>query len=202
MRPRVAAWIRRGRGLEVNTMADEKETKKSSWNKSKDDAPEEKKATKISKTEENPDFKYIVRIANSDLDGKYQVIPALAQVKGLGIRTAAVVAQRAGVNPYQKIGNLSDADVSKLQESVDTLVESVPQWMLNRRKDVDTGDDTHLIGSDVEIKLRDDLNRLKKIRSYRGLRHESGQKVRGQRSRSNGRTGLTLGVQKKQPGQG
>ena len=150
--------------------------------------------------EENPDFKYIVRVANTDLDGKYQVIPAIAQVRGLGIRTAAIVAERAGVNPYQKIGNLTDAEVVKVAEAVEGLQENLPAWMLNRRKDVETGEDAHIIGTDVEIKLRDDLNRLKKIRTYRGLRHESGQKVRGQRSKSNGRTGLTLGVQRKKEG--
>ena len=154
------------------------------------------------KKEENPDFKYIVRVANTDLDGKFQVIPALARVKGLGIRTAAIVAEKAGVNAYQKIGDLNDADVLKLQEAVENLETSLPAWMLNRRKDVETGEDGHLIGTDVEIKLRDDLNRLKKIRTVRGVRHETGQKVRGQRSRSNGRTGLTLGVQKKAPGAG
>lgn len=176
----------------------EKTEKKGGWNKQKgsDDAPEEKKTRTITKTEENPDFKYIVRVANTDLDGKYQVIPAIAMVKGLGIRTAAIVATRANVNAYQKIGNLTDEEVTRLQEAVEGLADNVPAWMLNRRKDVDTGDDNHIIGSDVEIKLRDDLNRLKKIRTYRGVRHESGQKVRGQRSRSNGRTGLTLGVQK------
>lgn len=183
-------------------MAEETETKKSGWNKDKSaDSPEKnKKPTASARTEENPDFKYIVRVANTDLDGKFQVIPAIAQVKGLGIRTAAIVAERAGVNAYQKIGNLSDADVAKLQEAVEAIGESVPTWMLNRRKDVETGDDLHLIGTDVELKLRDDLNRLKKIRTFRGLRHESGQKVRGQRSKSNGRTGLTLGVQRKAPG--
>lgn len=183
-------------------MAEEpkEEKKKGGWNKPKgDDAPEEKKKPVV-KTEENPDFKYIVRVANTDLDGKYQVIPAIAMVKGLGIRTAAIVATRANVNAYQKIGNLTDDEVVRLQDAVEGLSENVPAWMLNRRKDIDTGDDNHVIGSDVDIKLRDDLNRLKKIRTYRGVRHESGQKVRGQRSRSNGRTGLTLGVQKqKQP---
>lgn len=182
-------------------MADEEktETKKSGWNKGKggdDDAPKQKKPQSSAKTEENPDFKYIVRLANTDLDGKYQIIPAIALVKGLGIRTAAVVATRAGVNPYQKIGDLKDEQVAKIQESIDSLQETIPAWMLNRRKDVETGEDGHLIGTDVEIKLRDDLNRLKKIRTYRGVRHEDGQKVRGQRSRSNGRTGLTLGVMK------
>ena len=151
----------------------------------------------MAKEQENPDFKYIVRVANTDLDGKYQVIPALALVKGLGIRTAALVATRANVNAYQKIGDLKDEEVTRLQEAVETFVENTPLWMLNRRKDVETGDDVHLIGTDVEIKLRDDLNRLKKVRTFRGLRHETGQKVRGQRSRSNGRTGLTLGVQRK-----
>lgn len=150
---------------------------------------------------ENPDFKYIVRVANTDLDGKYQVIPALAQVKGLGIRTAAIVAERAGVNAYQKIGNLPDADVAKLQDAVEGLTDGLPMWLLNRRKDVETGDDVHLIGTDLDIKHRDDLNRLKKIRTYRGVRHDDGQKVRGQRSKSNGRTGLTLGVQKKKQGE-
>lgn len=151
----------------------------------------------MAKDEENPDFKYIVRVANTDLDGKYQVIPAIAQVKGLGIRTAAIVAARAEVNAYQKIGDLSDEDVLKIQNAVEAFAESAPLWMLNRRKDIDTGEDGHIIGTDIDIKLRDDLNRLKKIRTYRGLRHESGQKVRGQRSKSNGRTGLTLGVQRK-----
>jgi small subunit ribosomal protein S13 len=180
-------------------MADEPTEKKSGWNKSKkdDDSGETKKKTSSSaKTEENPDFKYIVRIANTDLDGKFQVVPAIAQVKGLGLRTAAIVASRSGVNPYQKIGNVSDADVVKLQEQVDGIAEGLPAWMLNRRKDIETGEDGHIIGTEVEIRLREDLNRLKKIRTNRGLRHEGGQKVRGQRSRSNGRTGLTLGVMK------
>ena len=185
---------------------DEKVEKKSGWNKKGSDDAEEGKEKKprapSAKTEENPDFKYIVRVANTDLDGKYQVIPAIAMVKGLGIRTAAIVATRANVNAYQKIGNLSDDEIARLQEAVEGLAENVPAWMLNRRKDVDTGEDNHLIGSDVEIKLRDDLNRLKKIRTFRGVRHESGQKVRGQRSRSNGRTGLTLGVQKQKQPQG
>jgi len=186
-------------------MADEETPvkKKSGWNKKGDDAKEEtkKKPSASAKTEENPDFKYIVRVANTDLDGKYQVVPAIAQVKGLGLRTAAVVATRSGVNAYQKIGNLTDAEVAKLQEAIDGLVEGLPLWMLNRRKDIDTGEDQHLIGTDVEIRLRDDLNRLKKIRTNRGLRHESGQKVRGQRSKSNGRTGLTLGVMKQKVAQ-
>ena len=78
-----------------------------------------------------------------------------------------------------------------------TLTEKLPPWMVNRPNDPDTGADYHLFGSDVDLRLRDDINRMKMIRCYRGVRHEQGQKVRGQRTRSNGRTGLTVGVIKK-----
>lgn len=144
--------------------------------------------------EKNPDFKYIVRVADTDLNGEHQLEVELAKVKGIGIRTAGILAERAGVPRYGKTGDLTDAQIAKLQESIDAITEIVPTWMLNRRRDLETGDDLHLHGTDLEGKKRDDLNRLKKIRSYRGLRHENGQKVRGQRSRSNGRTGLTVGV--------
>jgi small subunit ribosomal protein S13 len=69
--------------------------------------------------------------------------------------------------------------------------------MVNRPKDWESGLDLHAFGPDVEVRLRDDINLMKMIRSYKGVRHETGQKVRGQRTRSNGRTGLTVGVTKK-----
>ena len=147
--------------------------------------------------QENPDFKYIVRIANTDLDGKYHVIPAIARVKGLGIRTAAIVARQAGIDPYKKIGNATDDEVTALATAVDSIQGALPVWMLNRRMDIDTGEDLHLLTTDLDQKKRDDYNRLGKIRSYRGIRLQDGNKVRGQRSRSNGRTGLTLGVSRK-----
>ncbi|MBI4392548.1 MAG: 30S ribosomal protein S13 [Euryarchaeota archaeon] len=146
---------------------------------------------------EKPDFKYIVRIANTDLNGKHHVELALATVKGIGIRTAGVIADRAGVRRLEKLGNLQDADIAKLEEAVDSFVETAPRWLLNRALDVEIGSSMHLVGADLEGKRRDDINRMKKIRSYKGVRHEDGQKVRGQRSKSNGRTGLTVGVQRK-----
>ncbi|MHB8585637.1 MAG: 30S ribosomal protein S13 [Thermoplasmatota archaeon] len=158
----------------------------------------------MAEKQENPDFKYIVRIADTDLDGKYMVEPALAQVKGLGLRLAALVAEKAQVPRYQKIGDCTDAQVEALASAIEKIPETAPAWMLNRPRDIETGDDMHVIGADLDGKHRDDINRLKKIRTYRGLRHESGHKVRGQRTRSNGRTGLAVGVikSKQAPGQG
>ena len=72
-----------------------------------------------------------------------------------------------------------------------------PEWAINRQNDYESGADMHLIGNDLELTQKDDINRMKMIRCYRGIRHETHHKVRGQRTRSNGRHGLTMGVSKK-----
>lgn len=56
------------------------------------------------------------------------------------------------------------------------------------------GDTDHITGSDLEEKRRHDINRMKMISSYKGVRHQRGQKVRGQRTKSTGRTEGTIGV--------
>lgn len=156
-------------------------------------------------TEEAPekpgeDFKYIVRIAATDLDGNKPVRLALTRIRGVGDRVATQVVDTAGVPRTEKIGNLSDAEIAKLAEAVDGLTDALPIWMRNRRQDIQSGEDVHLLTTELDQSRREDLNRLKKIRSYRGLRHEHGQKVRGQRTRANGRSGLAMGVSRKKEG--
>jgi ribosomal protein S13 len=87
--------------------------------------------------------------------------------------------------------------VKKLEESVLKYVEYAPAWAINRQNDYETGDDMHLLGNDLDIIQGDDINRMRMMRSYRGIRHETHHKVRGQRTKSNGRKGLACGVQKK-----
>jgi small subunit ribosomal protein S13 len=140
------------------------------------------------------DFRYIVRLANTDLDGNKGTVIALQNIKGVGKRVAEIVAMRAGVNRWDKIGNLPDSKIEELGNLLVTYSEYVPSWAVNRQNDGETGADMHLVGIDIEVFRKDDINRMKMIRCYRGIRHEQGQKVRGQRTRSNGRTGLTLGV--------
>jgi len=142
-------------------------------------------------------FRYIVRLSNTDLTGARSVVYALTSVSGVGTRIAETVADLAGVSRSERIGNLTEQETEKLESVLSKLGELLPAWMVNRPDDPETGTDLHLFGSDVELRLRDDINRMKMIRSYRGIRHEQGQKVRGQRTRSNGRTGLTVGVIKK-----
>jgi small subunit ribosomal protein S13 len=147
--------------------------------------------------EEESDFKYVVRIANADLDGNKSTVLALTRLKGVGRRVAEIIINFTGVPRHEKIGNLSDEKIEEIKEFIDNLDQNVPNWLLNRQRDYDTNEDLHLFDTDLDMIRRDDINRLKMIRCYRGIRHERGQKVRGQRTKSTGRTGLTVGVVRK-----
>lgn len=143
------------------------------------------------------DINYFVRISNTDLDGTKPVIVSLTGIKGVGRHTAHIIAQKAGVPKHELMGKIDDASVDRLREVVESYAEYVPSWMTNRPKDYYTGEKRHLLAVDVMMTQDDDINILKKIRSYRGIRHETGQKVRGQRTKSTGRTGITVGVRRK-----
>ena len=148
--------------------------------------------------EQEEGFQYIVRMMNTDLDGEKPVTYALTDIKGVGNRVAEAVVKTSGISPNVKIGKLEDDEIDKLEDHINKFVEEVPDWMMNRKRDPVTGEYTHLFSSQLDMAHREDINRMKKISCYKGVRHERGQKVRGQRTKSNGRTGMELGVQKKQ----
>ncbi|MGC2790028.1 MAG: 30S ribosomal protein S13 [Thermoplasmata archaeon] len=146
---------------------------------------------------DNPNFRYIVRVSNSDLDGTRPVALALTGVRGVGLRLAEVACRLADVKATERIGNLPEPTVEAIESTLATLPAKVPGWMINHRHEQVMGETLHLIGPELETRRRDDVNLMKMIRSYRGVRHERGQKVRGQHTRSNGRTGMAAGVLKK-----
>lgn len=145
----------------------------------------------------NPNFRYIVRIANTDLDGRRRTGLALTGVRGVGLRIAEATCQMTGVDAHALIGDLPEPTVEGLEAALAVLPTKVPSWMTNEPRDYLAGETFHHIGPDVDTARRDSVNQMKMIRSYRGVRHERGQKVRGQRTRSNGRTGMAAGVLKK-----
>lgn len=147
---------------------------------------------------DNPDFRYIVRLAGSDLDGTRPTVLALTGVRGIGPRIAEVACRMAGVKASERIGNLPEATVDGIEETLNQLAVKLPTWMVNHPSDYATGENHHYFGPDLETSRRDDINQQRMVRSYKGVRHERGQKVRGQRTRSNGRTGMAAGVLKKQ----
>lgn len=143
------------------------------------------------------EIRHLVRIMNTDLQGKQPVQYALTGIHGVGRRTARIIIDSTGIDPKGLIGYLLDEDIAKLDSAVDSFEKAVPEWMLNRRNDPLTGDSKHLLGQDIDMTFREDINNLKKVRAYRGIRHERGLKVRGQRTKSTGRRGATIGVSRK-----
>lgn len=147
--------------------------------------------------EHGPDFKFIVRMAGTDINGEKKIIDGITSITGINYRISHILTKELGVPKDNLMGDLTDDEVKKLVELIDDIPTLLPPWLLNRQRDLETGEDTHAIASELSMAEREDINLLRKIRSYRGIRHETGQKVRGQRSRSNGRTGATVGVSRK-----
>ena len=144
------------------------------------------------------EFKHMIRIARKDINGNKTIENALADVKGVGKALSRAIGIVMDLDLNQKIGYLSDAEVEEIEEKIrDPKSINIPDWMLNRRNDYETGETGHLIESDLMMTLRDDLNRMKKTRSYKGRRHEVGLPVRGQRTKSTFRKGSSVGVRRR-----
>ena len=149
---------------------------------------------------QDEDIKYFVRIGTTDLDGTKSVRVALTGITGVGRHTSTVLSRMAKVDEYSLLGRLDEAGVNRLRAAVEKYTTNIPSWMANRPKDLYTGETRHLVGVDVSLARDEDVNMMRKIRCYKGIRHETGQKVRGQRTKSTGRTGATVGVKKKKEG--
>jgi small subunit ribosomal protein S13 len=150
------------------------------------DAPEEQ--------EDDEDLQYFVRIGQTDLDGTKAVERSLTEMKGIGQRAARLIAEKADTDRTATFGRLDDDEIQNIVDVVENFEEHAPDWMANRQNAFYTGETTHEIGADLEEARRHDINRMKMIDSYRGVRHKRGQKVRGQRTKSTGRTEGTIGV--------
>ena len=143
------------------------------------------------------EFRYLVRVKGKDLDGRKKAVAALADLKGVGYNFAQAVVSGAGIDPKMRFGQLSDSQVKDIERVLaDTSSLNVPQWAFNRKRDPESGETKQLIASDLDLALKSDLDREKNIQSWRGVRHSLGLKVRGQRTRTTGRKGKTVGVRK------
>ncbi len=150
--------------------------------------------------EEKPTFRHIVRVASVDINGGKPLRVALTKIKGIGITLADVFCTLASVERSSRAGNLTDVQVQRLNKVIENpLAAGLPAWMVNRRKDYETGEDKHLLTGTLAFVHDNDLKRLKKIKTLRGMRHQKGLPVRGQRTRSNFRRskGKVVGVKKK-----
>ena len=144
------------------------------------------------------EFNYIVRLHGSNLDGTKLIPYALCDIKGVGIRVARAIVKNLGLDPFERLGVLSDADIRKLEEILENPVSrGIPVWMLNRRKDMYTGEDIHLLTSDLTLREKEDIDLMRETRSWKGERHARGLKVRGQKTKTTARKGRSIGVSRR-----
>ena len=139
--------------------------------------------------------KVFFRKLRSQVDGNAKVEHGLTQIRGVGRRLAQAIVKIAEINPHSRVGALPEKDINRIEEIILNPVENgVPSWMVNRKKDLRTGENIHLIGNKLELEVKKDIDRMKKIKSYKGVRHHLKLKVRGQKTKSTGRHGLVVGV--------
>ncbi|MFT4326104.1 MAG: 30S ribosomal protein S13 [Candidatus Woesearchaeota archaeon] len=141
------------------------------------------------------EFRYLVRVANTDLDGNKRIGFALTKIKGVNVMLANAICKRAKVGVTLRTGELSDEQITALNDVLKNP-ESIPVWMRNRQKDYETGADLHVISSDLTFVQDNDIKRLKMIKSYRGLRHQWNLPTRGQRTQGNFRRTKTANSKK------
>ena len=146
---------------------------------------------------------------NTNVNGRHKASFALRIIKGLGRRFSNLTLKIAQIDMSKRAGELTETDIEKISDIIQkplgkliafvnrALEYGVPKWFLNRQRCIKDGTYSQLISNMVDTRLREDLERMKKTRQHRGLRHYLGVKVRGQKTKSTGRTGKTLGVTKK-----
>jgi len=124
----------------------------------------------------------LIRILSTDIPGSRNIYTGLTRIKGVSWGFSNAICFKLGIDKNRKISSLNQEEIANISEFIKN--PSLPEFMLNRRKDFETGKTTHIHGTNLDIQKEFDVKRLKKIRSYRGLRHATGQPARGQRTKS------------------
>lgn len=147
---------------------------------------------------EKQETRGLVRLIDADLPGQKPIGAAMRLVKGVSFSMANAVCIILNLDPKIKSGDLNEKqlkDIENVLRNPDN--HKIPQWMLNRRRDYDTGKDLHLLSNDVRFSKENDVKRMRMMKSYKGFRHGKGQPVRGQRTKAHFRKGSSVGVAKK-----
>ena len=141
--------------------------------------------TSLMQTEE---FQHILRVLNTNIDGNTKILFAITKIPGVGRRFAHVILKKAEIDSCKRAGELTKDEVETMVAVISNPAAfKVPSWMLNNQKDFATGKHEHLVSTSLHTKLRNNIERLKKARVHRGLRHYWGIRVRGQHTKTTGR---------------
>ena len=109
----------------------------------------------------------MARIAGVDLPREKRIEIGLTYVYGIGRVSANKILKEAGVNPDTRVRELTDDEVNKISEVIDS---------------------TMVVEGDLRREVALNIKRLQEIGCYRGIRHRKGLPVRGQKTKTNART--------------
>ncbi len=144
------------------------------------------------------EYKHIVRISGADIDGQENLLQGMTKISGVGLRMSKTIINKLNLDPHSRLGYLSEEMITEIEAVLkDPMGSNLPEWYVNRQRDRISGRMLHLIGSDLDFARRSDIERLRRIKSWRGIRHSLGLKVRGQHTRTTGRAGMAVGVSRK-----
>ncbi len=162
---------------------------KAKWGKAKEKPKAIQKAVKAGN---------IIRLAETNIDASKPVRDSIRAIRGISFMLANAISNVTGLNS-KRIADLTEDEKKKLEDVIYNPGKySIPVWMFNRRNEPATGRDMHIIASQLQLTRQMDINEMKKLKSYKGVRHSLGLPVRGQRTRNTGRTkGGAVGVRKK-----
>ncbi len=166
-------------------MAEDKNRKFDEMQK-KQQLADEKQAQKRQQLVDEKLEEKLVRIYGYDMPGRVSLMVGLLNIKGVSWAISNAVCIKIAIPKSKKISDLSKDEIKKIEDFLDTL--EIPEFMKNRRNDPENATSTHLYGNDLDLKKDFDIKKLKKIKSYRGLRHSLGLPSRGQRTKSHFRT--------------
>ena len=148
---------------------------------------------------EKKEYASIIRIMQTDIPGNKKILVGLTYIKGVSWSISNSICKILKLDSNRKVEELNEQEIKKILDFLNSLSENIPNFLLNRRRDFENDGSKHLIGTTLDMKKEFDIRRLKKIRSYRGLRHAFGHPTRGQRTKANFRSKKkkSVGVKKK-----
>ena len=140
---------------------------------------EQKKAPK-EQPKENMDV--LVRIFGYDILGNKNIYVGLTKIKGISWTLSSFICHKLNLDKSKKVSELSKQEIQTIESFLEKM--DLPDFLKNRRSDLETGISSHIYSNDLDMKKEFDIKRLKKIKSYKGIRHSLKLPVRGQKTRS------------------
>merc|ERR1712118_257650 len=119
------------------------------------------------------EFVHIIRLLNTNLDGKEKIMYALSRIKGIGRRFANLICKKGEMDMTLRAGEFTAQQLEKLNEIVaNPNNHMIPSWFLNNQKEYKDGGSSQVTNEkNLDPFKREIKERLKKIRSHRGIRH-------------------------------